>query len=165
MTEREQLLWSRICEFEIDDPDSDFTFSDRLARENDWPLEYALRTVYEYKKFMFLICTTDHPLTPSDQVDQVWHLHLIYTQSYWFDWCRDTLGRDVHHGPTKGGQSEKDKFKDWYAETKKRYETLFDETPPEDIWPSSEKRFGEIRFTRVNRHRNWIIPKLKLKLR
>ncbi|MFM1932635.1 MAG: hypothetical protein RL226_1938 [Bacteroidota bacterium] len=161
MTTEQEQLWQKIREFEIDDIDSDFTFTDRLARENDWPIEFALRAVHEYKKFIFLICTADHPLTPSDQVDQVWHLHLIYTESYWLDMCRDTLRRDIHHGPTKGGQNEKDKFKDWYAETKVFYQKQLGETPPPDIWPSSKIRFGEIVFTRVNRHRNWVVPKFK----
>lgn len=163
MTPEQQDLWKRIRSFEIDDADSDFTFTDRLARENDWTLEFAVRTVLEYKRFIFLICSAQHPLTPSDQVDQVWHLHLLYTQSYWVDLCRDTLNKEVHHGPTKGGQSEKEKFKDWYTETKRFYQQMFNEFTPSDIWPSSAVRFGEIVFTRVNRHRNWVIPKLRLK--
>lgn len=157
-------LWESVDAFDIDDEDSAFTFTDRLARENDWPLAYALRAVAEYKKFMFLICIAQHPLTPSDQVDQVWHLHLLYTQSYWHDFCRDTLGRDIHHGPTKGGNSEKAKYKDLYHATKTFYSDTFETHPPVDIWPSSRVRFGELRFTRVNRHRNWVIPKIRLRL-
>ncbi|MCB0430325.1 MAG: hypothetical protein H6585_01580 [Flavobacteriales bacterium] len=164
MTEEQTRLWTRIHAFEIDDDTSEFTFTDRLARENGWPLEYAIRTTEEYKKFIFLLCITDHPLTPSDQVDQAWHLHLIYTRSYWIDMCKNLLGRDIHHGPTKGGQAEKDKYNDWYAETKKRYAEVFKDEAPEDIWPSSKIRFGELNFTRVNRHRNWVLPKPTFKL-
>ncbi|MEZ4849274.1 MAG: hypothetical protein R3B93_11805 [Bacteroidia bacterium] len=162
MTEAQKTLWANIQNFELDDIASDFTFTDRLARENGWSLEFALRTVFEYKKFIFLICIAAHPLTPSDQVDQVWHLHLIYTESYWIDFCKNTLNRDIHHGPTKGGQAEKDKYHNWYEETKKVYQQVFQEQPPTDIWPSSRVRFGELRFTRINRHRNWVIPKLRL---
>jgi len=162
MNSEEKALWLKIKNFEIDDPTAQFSFSDRLARENSWSLEYALRTVWEYKKFIFLICIVDNPLTPSDQVDQVWHLHLIYTESYWKDFCENTLGRDIQHGPTKGGQSEKDKFNNWYEATKNIYRIKFSQEPPEDIWPSSSIRFGEINFSRVNLHRNWVIPKFKL---
>ena len=156
-------LWNKIRNFELDDIDSDFTFSNRLARENDWSTEYSLRCIEEYKRFIFLICKTSHPLTPSDQVDQVWHLHLLYTQSYWEDFCGNTLDKQIHHGPTKGGSEEKSKYKDWYAETKNVYLESFKEKPPADIWPKSEIRFGEIQFSRVNRHRNWIIPKFHKK--
>ena len=150
MTEEQKALWQKVKAFELDDPAADFSFSDRLARENGWSLEYSLRAIAEYKKFMFLLCISGHPLTPSDQVDQVWHLHLIYTQSYWVDFCRDTLGRDIHHGPTKGGAAESDKFTDWYTKTKEVYSDVFEDSPPIDIWPESQTRFSQINFRRVN---------------
>lgn len=155
-------LWNRISEFQFDDPASDFSFTDRLIRENAWSLEYGLRAIMEYKRFMYLICTRQSPLTPSDQVDQVWHLHLLYTESYWNDWCKDTLQQEIHHGPTKGGSNEKAKFNDLYSETMAYYKEQFNEEPPEDLWPPSPIRFGEIHFVRVNTHRNWIIPKVRL---
>lgn len=159
MTEDQELLWGKIKLFELDDPAISLTFTDRLARENGWTLEYTVRAVEEYKKFMFLLCIAGHPLTPSDQVDQVWHLHLLYTQSYWNDFCRDTLGRQVHHGPTKGGQEENSKFTDWYEKTKQFYRSTFGVQPPTEIWPPSDVRFSDVNFQRVNLDRNWIIKK------
>ncbi len=158
----EMILWDKIKAFKLDDPSASFTFSDRLARENNWRLQYALRVVQEYKKFMFLICVAGHPLTPSDQVDQVWHLHLIYTQSYWRDFCQNTLGKFIQHGPTKGGSAEKAKYGNWYEKTKELYQIKFNQLPPSDIWPSSQIRFGELRFARINLHRNWVIAKPKI---
>ncbi len=161
MTPSQQALWKKVKSFPLDDSKASFSFTDRLARENSWTMEYSLRTVLEYKKFMFLICIANHPLTPSDQVDQVWHLHLLYTESYWEDFCQNTLNRTIHHGPTKGGDQEKEKYNNWYEETQKRYIETFKTNPPEDIWPPSSIRFGELNFTRVNLHRNWIIRKPK----
>lgn len=161
MTEAQKILWNTIEGFQLDDFDSSFTFTDRLCRENGWKYEFGIRAIHEYKKFMFLICISEHPLTPSDQVDQVWHLHLLYTRSYWTEFCQNTLGREIHHGPTKGGTNEKEKFNDWYAKTKELYVTIFKKNPPTDIWPSSKVRFGEIRFRRVNLHRNWVFPKFR----
>ncbi|GAA0192582.1 hypothetical protein GCM10009122_55450 [Fulvivirga kasyanovii] len=152
-------LWNSIRKFEIDDPESGFSFTDRLVRENSWTRDYAIRAIFEYKRFMYLICIAPHPLTPSDQVDQVWHLHLLYTESYWTDFCQNTLQRNVHHGPTKGGKEEKEKYSNWYEETGQLYTQVFGSEPPADIWPPAEIRFTEINFTRVNRHRNWVIPK------
>ena len=159
MTLNQLNLWEKINSFEMDDEEADFTFTERLARENDWKIEYALRVVQEYKKFMFLNCIAEHPLTPSDQVDQVWHLHLLYTQSYWIDFCENTLHQKIHHGPTKGGATEKNKFTNWYEKTKELYLSTFKAETPIDIWPSSEIRFSEIEFVRVNTKRNWIIKK------
>ena len=159
MTKEHQLLWEKIRNFELDDPASNWTFSDRLAYENAWDFEFTLQTIQEYKKFLFLMCIAPHPLSPSDQVDQVWHLHLLYTQSYWIDLCQHTLGRPIHHGPTKGGKTEKDKFDDWYSRTKELYQQTFEQTPPADIWPANEDRFSDVHFQRINIRTHWIIPK------
>lgn len=160
MSAIEQIdLWQKIQSFELDDPEVEFTFTERLAKENNWAIDYALRCIDEYKKFMYLICTTNHPLTPSDQVDQVWHLHLVYTQSYWIHFCENVLGRQVHHGPTKGGPLEQNKFHDWYEQTKHLYQSVFQKTPPIDIWPLSKDRFNAADFIRVNRSKYWLVKK------
>ena len=159
MNETHTALWQKIKRFELDDPASAFSFSDRLARENDWDIEFALRAICEYKRFMFLTCIADHPLTPSDEIDQVWHLHLLYTRSYWDAFCDGILGRKIHHGPTQGGKSEAAKFDDWYNKTLELYRATFRTNPPADLWPPSEKRFGDTDFKRVNVRRNWIIQK------
>lgn len=161
MTNVQQALYKRIRGFELDDPNAPFCFTDRLARENGWSMEYAVRAVAEYKKFMFLICLADHPLTPSDQVDQVWHLHLIYTRSYWEDFCGEILGKKVHHGPTKGGNHEAAKFNNWYQKTKELYQQVFQQEPPVDIWPVPADRFKNTHFQRVNLEEYWIIKKFK----
>lgn len=161
MNSDQQKLWDKIKRFEINDPYVEFTFLDRLARENSWSLGYASRAILEYKKFMYLICVEHSPLTPSDQVDQVWHLHLLYTESYWSDFCENTIGRLIQHGPTKGGTSEKLKYNNLYEATKTAYKSHFNHECPEDIWPSSQIRFGQIRFSRVNLHKHWVIRKPK----
>ena len=161
MNEQERKLWQKIVEFNIDDPSSSFTFTDRLCRENNWTMEYSLRAVQEYKKFIYLVCISNQPQTPSDQVDQVWHLHLLYTHSYWKELCGEILKKEIHHGPTKGSE-EKTKFKDLYSQTLDLYTHTFNTKPPTDIWPAPSQRMAEIKFTRVNRHRFWLIPKLKM---
>jgi hypothetical protein len=162
MTKSQEILWQKIKNFELDDPAARFSFSDRLAIENQWTLEYALRVIEEYKKFMFLICISEQHLTPSDQVDQVWHLHLLYTQSYWIEFCEETIQRKIHHGPTKGGKSEHTKFEDWYTKTLEIYSQTFSVHAPDDIWPEQKIRFKEIHFARINTRKHWIIPKPSL---
>lgn len=159
MTNTEQILWKRIVDFEMDDDTSAYTFSDRLAVENGWTHEFTLRAIQEYKKFMFLICTTDGPLTPSDQVDQVWHLHLLYTRSYWKEFCGDVLEREIHHGPTRGGTVEQEKFADLYERTLSTYKLKFNMDPPDDVWPSTKNRFAPSRYQRVDLKKHWIIKK------
>lgn len=159
MNDEQLKLWHEIKNFELDEQEISFSFTDRLARENGWTIEYCIRVILEYKKFIFLLTIANHPLTPSDQVDQVWHLHLLYTQSYWEDFCENVIKRKIHHGPTRGGENEKTKYTNWYEKTKQLYLEVFRAETPKDIWPASEIRFSEIEFERVNLKRNWIIKK------
>ena len=159
MTQDQEELWGKIKDFELDEPSVSLTFTDRLARENGWTIEYSIRTVDEYKKFIFLLCIAEHPLTPSDQVDQVWHLHLLYTQSYWIDFCQNTIARQIHHGPTEGGVAENNKFTNWYEKTRELYKLIFGIEAPFDIWLPSKIRFSEINYQRINLDRNWIVKK------
>ena len=100
-------LWQKIEEFEIGPSDATLSFAGRLARENNWTLTEAGKAILEYKRFIYLAATSDGEVTPSDVVDQVWHLHLTYTQSYWDELCGTILNGPLHHGPTQGGQSER----------------------------------------------------------
>ena len=139
------------------------SFTDRLARDNGWTLEYSERVLDEYKKFMLLTVAASHPVTPSDQVDQAWHLHLTYSRSYWQDLCAAVLGKDVHHGPTQGGSKEALKFERWYRNTLNSYQRFFGCPLPNDIWPDPHIRFGQdLHFRRVNTNRYWVFPKLRL---
>lgn len=158
--ENDRLLYRRIMDFDIDGDQANVSFAERLARENRWSLAFSKRVIHEYKRFVFLVVTGDHPLTPSDQVDQAWHLHLTYSRSYWDRFCAETLGRPLHHGPTRGGAVEASKFRAWYGDTLKRYQCVFLTPPPRDIWPDAAIRFGdEVYFQRVNTRRYWFVQK------
>ena len=163
MNAKQIELYERIQAFSLDKPDAQLPFSKRLARDNGWTLQYAQRAIEEYKKFAFLAFAAGHPVTPSDQVDQVWHLHLSYTHAYWDEFCSGVLQKPLHHGPTLGGDDESQKFDDWYRKTLESYEQLFDESPPVELWPAPEERFGrDLHFLRVNTQQNWILPKLQV---
>lgn len=164
MNETQQALYDRVSKFSFDEGDAELTFARRLARENGWTDGYTNRAIEEYKRFMFLAVIAGHQVTPSDQVDQVWHLHLTYTRSYWDRFCGEVLGSPVHHGPTRGGTEESRKFCLWYQNTRESYRRLFGHEPPSDIWPDASIRFGENgHFKRINTERNWVIPKLRLR--
>jgi uncharacterized protein (TIGR04222 family) len=152
-------LWAKLAALDLDGSAS-LSFSKRLARDNGWPESFAERVVLEYKRFVFLAATCGHPVTPSDEVDQAWHLHLVYTRSYWDDLCGQVLGFALHHGPTQGGAAEGHKFADWYARTLQSYQAAFGAVPPPDIWPAPAVRFGEAPyFRRVNRRRYFLLPR------
>ncbi|HEX8464340.1 MAG TPA: TIGR04222 domain-containing membrane protein [Abditibacterium sp.] len=156
----EDDLWRRIEAFQLDVEGAKLPFCARLARDNHWTLEYALRVALEYKKFLYLACVAGHTVTPSDEVDQAWHLHLTYTRSYWDELCAQVLQRPLHHEATRGGASEGQKWENFYERTLDSYREIFKAEPPPDIWPVSEVRFGEApHFRRVNVKRFYLLPK------
>ncbi len=155
----ESLLWSKLESFSPDNPYEVLSFSQRLARENGWPPLFTERVIAEYKKFIFLCMISPQPVTPSDEVDQAWHLHLVYTKSYWNDLCKDILGKDIHHTPTEGGPAERDKFISYYESTLQLYRDKFGTEPPHDIWPPASIRFGGSDFIRANKETHWVIAK------
>lgn len=103
--EKEALL-GRLEAMRIEPEGADRTFVSRLAEENGWTPAYAERVLNEYRRFLFLAVTAGHAVTPSDEVDQAWHLHLAYSRHYWGELCPQILGRPLHHGPTAGGRAE-----------------------------------------------------------
>lgn len=151
-------LWQRIQGFGLDISGDAYPFSARLARENHWSPEETLDAIEEYRKFIYLICVSPLPLTPSEVVDQVWHLHLLYTRSYWTDFCEGVLGRPIHHEPTKGGREQVVQFEEQYAQTLSLYEDEFGSEPPARFWPLVP--FATLPGQRwVDRRDYWVIPK------
>jgi hypothetical protein len=153
-------VWQRLRSYQIGPPEAALSFSARLARENGWSAATAERVLEEYRRFAFLAVTGDTPATPSDAVDQAWHLHLSYTRDYWERFCPDVLGRALHHGPTAGGTEEHRRYYRQYADTLARYEATFGVLPPSDIWPSAARRLIEDpRARRVHPREAVIVPR------
>lgn len=149
-------LLSRLEACTLDDAAAAFPFSERLARDHHWPLPFAQRVIREYKRFAFLAVAAGHPVSPSHAVDEAWHLHLLYTQGYWKNFCGEVLRTPLHHQPTKGGASERGKFEVWYADTLASYRRFFDEEPPRDIWPKQNEHPVPVRF---DPETHWRLPK------
>jgi len=139
---RDDALWQRIADHHIGPADASLSFAARLARENRWSLAHAQAVIGEYRRFCYLAIASGHEVTPSDAVDQAWHLHLTYSRDYWQTFCPKVLQADLHHGPTAGGATERARYYSQYADTLAAYEAAFAEAPPADIWPSAHRRFA-----------------------
>lgn len=150
-------LYEALVSFPLEATGGRYTFLHRLCRENNWSRTEGLRAITEYKRFLYLSQVSTVPVTPPFAIDQVWHLHLLYTRSYWEDLCQGILGRPLHHGPTKGGSEEDEKFGDWYGRTRALYEAEFLAAPPPSVWPARFSPEKPLRWTDLTR--NWVIPK------
>jgi len=132
-------LWNRILHFSLDEPDADFSFSKKLAKEERWSHDFTQKAIIEYKKFIYLCCIIPNGASPSETVDKVWHMHLIYTQNHWEEFCPDILQRKLHHYPSKGGFKEKNKHENWLSETLVNYKKVFQQDAPAEIWGDQDK--------------------------
>ena len=151
-------LWRALDAMRIEPEAAELTFAARLARENGWSRAYGDAVVHEYKRFLYLGAGAKSPITPSDEVDQAWHLHLTYSRHYWQELCGKILARKLHHEPTAGGGPEQRRYWTQYEETLERYRTIFGEEPPVAVWPAARERFSG-RPVRIDRSDYWLVPK------
>lgn len=96
----------------------------------------AYRLVNEYKRFLFLKHLVDSEdkepvISPSSQVDEVWHEHILDTRVY-FDDCQNLFGHIIHHSPDDAFNVDQRNKR--LELTKKLYLECYNEFPPEDYW-------------------------------
>ena len=158
-TEARSDLWRRIKSHAFERPDHALDFTSRLARDRGWSLAYARGAVAEYRRFCFLAMACGVPLTPSEEVDEVWHQHLTYSRDYWDAWCGRALGGPLHHDPTIGGPAAGAHYRARYAETLALYEAWFG-APDPAYWPATHRRFrARPRYRTVDRDRALVLPR------
>jgi hypothetical protein len=161
-----RVLLETLMTFPLDTGRGRPSIVDKLCLANGWTRSHALRVVHEYRRFLYLCATFPDRLLPPGDVDQVWQLHLCYTQSYWEELCMKILKRPLHHQPVLHGREERARAYVWYQRARRRYQQEFGEPPPADIWAEPEALFGagRERCERVNLRRYWIIPKPRLRI-
>ena len=151
--------WQRIRAHAFEHARAPLDFVAKLAREQGWSRDQARAAIEEYRRFCFLSSVCAETMVPSVAVDEVWHLHLTYTEDYWQRFCPDALGFALHHRPGGLGRDDAAHYRQRYAETLAEYERWFG-TPPERWWPGTGERFHRPgRFRRVDRDRVWLIRK------
>jgi hypothetical protein len=149
--------WDRIAHHDFE-PNHPLNFICRLARDKSWTLAFARGAVAEYRRFCFLTLSGSGVMTPSEEVDEVWHQHLTYTRDYWDVWCGSVLGAPLHHDPTEGGPEQDRYFRGRYAATLAAYERFFG-PPPELFWPATHIRFASRpRFRSIDGQRWMLLP-------
>lgn len=158
-------LWESLKTFDFDaaagSPGSDpplRSFSRRLAGEQGWSPAFTPRVLEEYRRFLFLTAVAGEAVCPSEEVDAAWHLHLIFTRSYWDGLCGKVLGRPLHHNASAGGPAEGAKHRGMYRRTLRAYREWFGGDPPADIWPPAWRRFDpRSRHRTIDLRDHWII--------
>lgn len=95
--------------------------------------ETADALIVEYKRFMVIAATVEHPCSPSAMIDEVWHLHVSEdSENYYGAFC-GILDRIVFHEPRRN--SHVNPAAAGYAENFKCvYESLFGVSMNQRFW-------------------------------
>ncbi len=110
--------------------DDDAFEAQRRNGERLWDEERVARALHEYKQFLALMYwNPEAVLVPSEDIDEVWHTHVLNTARYQAD-CETIFGCFQHHLPTFG-ESEEVQEEDMKGrdETLKLFEEAFGEAP------------------------------------
>lgn len=103
---------------------------DYVQKENSFGVDPA-KAVVEYRRFIFMALSAQHPCVPSRAVDEVWHAHLLHSRDY-LAFCK-AIGRDyIHHEPALPG--EKANLIPHFEQTTAFYEKCFGEKPDQTVW-------------------------------
>ena len=72
----------------------------RTAKLVTWDEKSANEAGKQYKNYLILIkkYSGNHELSPSKDIDEIWHNHILYTQQYCQD-CTAIFGHYLHHEP------------------------------------------------------------------
>jgi hypothetical protein len=137
-------------------------FLDNLMHEQLIDVNTANKWLLEYRKYLVMAYLSDQMISPSEQVDQVWHLHMTYTQHYRAT-CDTLVEREFKHAPSSGGSSEGDKFKSIYADTLSFYRAIFLLDAPSDVWEPIDTRFDNknFEFRNINLYRLAVVFSMK----
>lgn len=99
----DQELAARILAFEFKVGSVATAFAKRLACEDGWAMPIAARVLLEFKRLGYRAMVSPQPVTPSEHMDQAWHLHLAFTLSYWEVLAARDSTRLVQHFSLKAG--------------------------------------------------------------
>lgn len=152
-------LWENINDYNIDDANSKYNFSMKLADENGWSELRVKETIHEYKRFMYLCAITNGKTSPSSDVDIVWHQHLIYSRDYWGKFSK-VIGTNIHHIPHNGNVDNSHKLNALYQDTIALYQLEFGTSAPNSIWPITKcKQDKKTIFDHTNIENKIVISK------
>ena len=89
----DKTLWTKIesLSFQL--------IIDRMIIKHGWSAERTYNAIANYRRFLYLSKTLNEPITPTFEVDAIWHEHILHTNKYCLD-CQKIFGGYLHHFPT-----------------------------------------------------------------
>ena len=124
--------------------DDDAFEAQRRNGEHLWDEVRVARALHEYKQFLALMYwNPEAALIPSEDIDDVWHAHVLDTARYQTD-CETIFGCFQHHSPTFGTSEE---VQDEHTNDREKTLQLFKEAfgeDPQSYAINAERRCGRM---------------------
>ena len=85
----------------------DFTFlEERMKRKFDWSDQRTKNAIRRYIQYLYIVSVEDNPVSPTKDVDEVWHQHILHTRLY-EEHCQKIYGKMLHHQPFSSNELSK----------------------------------------------------------
>jgi hypothetical protein len=105
-----------------------------LVERKGWTLTQCADLEREYKRYISLCLSyPDEKLTPSRDVDEVWHTHILFTKNY-RRFCQAVNGAYLDHSPHLEADKKNPELKKLPQRTMELYERHFGKADSR-IWP------------------------------
>lgn len=79
------------------------------SNEEKWDIQQTNQAISSYLMFLLLVYLyPNSELVPNQEIDRVWHYHILDTMKYAED-CEMLFGRFIHHFPYFGKRGQKDR--------------------------------------------------------
>lgn len=146
---KNKVLYQKISSFMVTPEDKNESFLLKLSNHMSVKRDEASHLYEEYLRFVYLTQISTVELTPSKQIDEVWHLHLTYTQNYWNIFCKDILNSPLHHNPGSLTNPKDDEYNNQYLLTLDLYQSEFDKYIHQKYWktPKSNRKLSYFTFS------------------
>jgi len=101
-----------------------------------WCSAKARNILKRYRRFLYLTVTQVDPVVPTEDIDELWHAHILDTRAYAAD-CKATFGFFLHHFPYFGlrDHEDADALRKAFERTSALYEAKYGE--PYELYSSA----------------------------
>ena len=102
---------------------------DPFTNNYGWPRDFVEILAEHYRIFLFLtLIYPDELIIPYRELDEFWHIHILYTKKYMKD-CQMIFGEYLHHTPYKQSNGDISMlYEDLYCRTLELIELHFPES-------------------------------------
>lgn len=97
------------------------------SNEEKWNIQQMKQAISHYRMFLLLVYLyPNSELVPNQEIDRVWHFHILDTMKYAQD-CEMLFGRFIHHFPYFGerGKIDRDNLQKCFEKTQVLFQEHF----------------------------------------